>query len=95
MATCPHCKNEILSLDYSARYSETVFGRSSGSCALDGSDTEVMDIESTDSDDFQEDDFEYFCPDCGEQIHDLAQLKKLQENAPGNFPKKRGKKRTT
>lgn len=68
MKFCPYCTQEIGHLDYSAYFSETNYGKSNGVCGLDGEDSELQNQESRDSDNFEEYDFEYFCPECGHEL---------------------------
>lgn len=64
MKYCPYCEAELERLDYSAEFNERNYGRSNGSCGLDGEDCELFDSHVSDTEDFEEYDFEYFCPEC-------------------------------
>lgn len=93
MAMCPHCKKVITTLKYAANFSETNYGRTWGTADLDGDNCETDDSESRDADNYEESDYEYFCPLCEHTIDDLSVLKDTGLNKLGAFPKKRGAKR--
>ena len=92
---CRHCENIIDHLCYSARYSETTYGNSSGTCDLDFCNIECDSSEADGSDDFEEDDFTYTCPECGEEIYDeeddLIDVDKkiIKETKSASFMKKK------
>ncbi len=70
---CPYCKEEIKTLDYTARYSETVYGKSNGTYDIETENWDLGDRESRDSDDWEEDDYEYTCPECTDLV-DIDEL---------------------
>jgi len=77
---CPHCEAEIDSLDYNADYSETIYGRSWGTYDFSNGLCSMSDCESSDSDNFEEDNVEYVCPECGCFIDDPDDLEDFEED---------------
>ena len=66
---CPHCAEEIEYLNYTANYSETVYGNSSGNYDFEEEHYEVEDQYTDDSDNFEEDGYQTTCPECGEELN--------------------------
>lgn len=99
MPRCPHCEALITHLNYQANYSETSYGTTSGTASLDMDDHEIQDQECDGSDNWEEYDRVYKCPECEEEIEDAEDLlpdepvkkkkvKKFTTNTLGDFPKK-------
>lgn len=65
---CPHCNEVIQELRYRANYSETVFGTSYGRVDFDLEDYNNSDCDQNDSQDWEESDYEYYCPNCDEEL---------------------------
>ena len=74
---CPHCQHLIDELDYRANFSESTYGRSYGTYSFTGNedideyadgDHECTDQESQDSDNWEEEDYTYFCPECEHEV---------------------------
>ena len=77
---CPHCKEEITSLNYTASYSERCYGNCNGSYDIDNEDHNQDDSEQTNSDDWEEDDYEYECPECDHSVDIDELLEDLEDN---------------
>jgi len=104
MPRCPHCEAAITRFDYRANYSETSYGTVTGSVDLDLDDHETNDQDCDGSDNYEEYDYVYTCPECHEEIGDPEELlpdepvkpvkkkriKKFTTNILGDFPKKVG-----
>lgn len=83
---CPECGEIIEYLNYSARYSERVYGSSNGSYIIDDEYHECDNQDSNDSEDFEEYDYEYECPECsaGVYIEDLLDDDEEMEEESSN-----------
>ena len=99
MPRCPHCEVMITHLEYKANYSETSYGTVRGSASLDMDHHDTNDQDCDGSDNYEEYDYEYFCPECEEEIESTEDLlpdtpvkkkkvKKFTTNILGDFPKK-------
>ena len=102
MPRCPHCEAVITNLDYTANYTETTYGTSSGTVTLDLDEhtTDESDCDGTDN--YEESDYVYSCPACHEEIDDPGtellpdapvkkkKVKKFTTNVLGDFPKREG-----
>lgn len=64
---CPYCEVELEQLNYCASFSETSHGTSVGSYDFDNG-ASSNDTNITDSDNFEEYDYVYHCPECDEEI---------------------------
>lgn len=65
---CPECGEIIEYLNYGANYSERVYGSSNGSYIIDDEYHECNNQDSNDSEDFEEYDYEYECPECSASL---------------------------
>lgn len=76
MWKCPECNEEIESLNYRV----STVGTESGSCSIKTyrNNTEATDYESDDHSDEWDGDFEYFCPECNEEIN-LSDIQSKEE----------------
>ena len=79
---CPHCKEGVSKLDYKANFTEQNYGISWGYYDLEDEDTYNEGQDTNGSDMFEEDEFEYSCPECNGEVeadellneNDLAEL---------------------
>lgn len=89
---CPECGERIQTLHYTANCSETQYGRSNGTYKIGDQDACVEDTDYNDSDNFEEDEFEYECPECEACIDDPDELEEwdepIEEPIPYEPPKK-------
>lgn len=64
---CPDCGANIMEFDYIANYTEMVYGSSWGTYTIDGGHNQ-SDSEADNYDNFEESDYGYNCPDCGNDV---------------------------
>lgn len=94
---CPHCKEEITSLNYTASYSERCYGHCNGTYDLNDEDHCIDDSDQTDSDSWEEDEYEYECPECDHSVDidelletiDEKELKKIEKQKKIDDKKRR------
>lgn len=68
MKYCPHCQEEIDYLDWNGSYSETIYGTCNGTYYLDTENHETDNMDSNDSDNYEDEVDEYLCPKCGHDV---------------------------
>ena len=69
MSRCPHCNAEIDHVNYSASYTE--WGDENGTCDTNGDDWQQ---DERDSNDAENGDATYTCPQCNAEIEDLDEI---------------------
>ena len=68
MFRCPECKKELEILDYVAYYSQSEYGKSSGTYDLETECSDYSDLDTSETNNFEEDDFTYMCPECNCEV---------------------------
>jgi hypothetical protein len=93
MKYCPHCHKEITTLDYSANFSEICYGRCNGIYhidfdeEIDDDEYEFGDSSQDNTENYEETDYEYYCPECEKQL-ELEELLSEYNNEEENKKKK-------
>ena len=87
MKYCPHCHKEITELNYCAYFSETQYGKSNGIYSIEEEEHEMEDTDYKGSDNWEEEDFEYYCPECEKKV-ELDDLLDIYDNEEENKKKK-------
>lgn len=86
---CPHCKEEITELNYTSNYSETVYGRCNGTYDIENESHDINESESRDSDNWEEDDYEYECPECSHSVDIDELLESIDEDEQEEIDKQK------
>ena len=79
---CPLCNAEITTLNYTANYSETSYGTSNGTYDIENEDYTTDDQECNENDNYEENEYEYTCPECSGYVNpeELLDLDPTEDN---------------
>lgn len=76
---CPHCQEEITQLDYACDFHKTVYGRQYGTYDFDRGSHNATEDQDNDEDDYDTSDYQYYCPECEEEVDEDDLLDSLDD----------------